>query len=79
MVVAKQVTNAGVGIEVSFADATPAELGTALETVLTEPGYPANARRVGESLRAAGGAPEAARHLAALADTVLADKGAATS
>jgi hypothetical protein len=52
--------------------------------VLSEPGYLANARRVGESLRAGGGAPEAARHLAALADTaladtVLADKGAATS
>lgn len=78
-VVAKQVSNAGAAIEVSFADATPAELRTALKTVLSEPGYRANARRVGESLRAGGGAPEAARHLAALADTVLADKDAATS
>lgn len=79
MVVAKQVTNAGAAIEVAFADATPAELGTALETVLSEPGYLANARRIGESLRAGGGAPEAARYLAALADTGLADTGAATS
>ena len=73
MVVAQHVTNAGAGIEVAFADATPAELATALETVLSEPGYPANARRVGESFRAGGGAPEAARHLAALAGSALAD------
>ena len=72
-VVAGLVTKAGAAIEVSFADATPAELGTALQTVLSEPGYLANARRVGGSLRARGGAPEAARHLAALADTALAD------
>src|SRR6185437_16990265 len=73
MVTARQATDAGAAIEVAFADATPAEFSAALRTVLSEPGYLANARRVGESLRAAGGAPAAARHLAALADTALAD------
>lgn len=65
--VARQVTEAGAGIEVSFRSATPADLTAALTAVLDEPGYRARARRVGESFAAAGGAVAAARHLAALA------------
>ncbi|SCF45230.1 glycosyltransferase, MGT family [Micromonospora matsumotoense] len=65
--VARQVTDAGAGIEVSFGSATPAELTAALTAVLDEPGHRAQARRVGESFAAAGGAVAAARHLAALA------------
>ncbi|MBM7081930.1 glycosyltransferase [Micromonospora humidisoli] len=65
--VARQVTEAGAGIEVGFASATPADLTAALTAVLDEPGYRAQARRVGESFAAAGGAAAAARHLAALA------------
>ncbi|MEV4846060.1 glycosyltransferase [Micromonospora matsumotoense] len=65
--VARQVTDAGAGIEVPFGSATPAELTAALTAVLDEPGHRAQARRVGESFAAAGGAVAAARHLAALA------------
>ncbi|WP_329008132.1 glycosyltransferase [Micromonospora rifamycinica] len=65
--VARQVVDAGAGIEVSFGSATPAELTAALTALLDEPGYRAQARRVGASFAAAGGAVAAARHLAALA------------
>ncbi|KWV33167.1 glycosyltransferase [Micromonospora rifamycinica] len=65
--VARQVVEAGAGIEVSFGSATPAELTAALTALLDEPGYRAQARRVGASFAAAGGAVAAARHLAALA------------
>jgi zeaxanthin glucosyltransferase len=72
LIVAQQVTAAGAGIEISFAEATPAQLAAAVAAVLSEPSYRANARRVGESLRAGGGAAAAARHLAALAGAAAA-------
>jgi zeaxanthin glucosyltransferase len=66
-VVARQVAEAGAGVEVSFESATPAELADAMSAVLEEPGYRASARRIGDSFAAAGGARAAAAHLAALA------------
>jgi zeaxanthin glucosyltransferase len=67
-VVAGQVVAAGAGIAVSFADATPVDLTAAVTAVLDEPRYRDQARRVGDSFAAAGGAPAAAVRLAALAD-----------
>ena len=46
LAVAEQVTRAGAGIAVSFAAATPAQLGAAVRAVLDEPGYRAQARRI---------------------------------
>jgi UDP:flavonoid glycosyltransferase YjiC (YdhE family) len=65
--VAEQVTRAGVGIEVSFSEATPAQLAAAVTAVLDEPGYRAHARRISEGFSAAGGTGAAAAHLIALA------------
>jgi zeaxanthin glucosyltransferase len=67
LAVARQVARAGAGIEVSFPAATPAELAVAVTAILDEPGYRVHARRIGDSLAAAGGASAAAAHLAALA------------
>ena len=67
LAVAEQVTRAGAGIAVSFAEATPAQLAAALTAVLDEPGYRASARRVSQEFAAAGGTGAAAAHLAALA------------
>ena len=47
LAVAEQVTRAGAGITVSFAEATPAQLAAAVTAVLDEPGYRAQARRIG--------------------------------
>jgi UDP:flavonoid glycosyltransferase YjiC (YdhE family) len=65
--VAEQVTRAGAGIAVSFAEATPAQLAAAVTAVLGEPGYRAQAHRISEEFSAAGGAGAAAAHLATLA------------
>ena len=67
LVVAEQVTRAGAGIEVSFSQAEPATLTTAVAAVLDEPGYRESARRIGDEFRAAGGTAAAAAHLIALA------------
>ncbi|WP_431930171.1 glycosyltransferase [Micromonospora sp. RP3T] len=67
--VARQVTRAGAGREVSFHEATPAELTEAVTAVLDDPAYRAGAARVRDSFAAAGGASAAAAHLAALAAT----------
>jgi UDP:flavonoid glycosyltransferase YjiC (YdhE family) len=67
LVVAEQLTKAGVGIEVSFADATPAELRAAITAVLDESTYLSRARQIGEEYRAAGGTQAAVAHLIALA------------
>ncbi|HET7243938.1 MAG TPA: nucleotide disphospho-sugar-binding domain-containing protein [Streptosporangiaceae bacterium] len=67
LAVAEQVTRAGAGIAVSFAEATPAQLAAAVTAVLDEPGYRAQARRIAGEYAAAGGAGAAAAHLAALA------------
>jgi zeaxanthin glucosyltransferase len=69
LAVADQVTRAGAGIAVSFAEATPAQLAAAVTAVLDEPGYRAQARRIAGEFAAAGGAGAAAAHLAALADS----------
>jgi UDP:flavonoid glycosyltransferase YjiC (YdhE family) len=66
-VTAGHVTRAGAGLEVSFADAAPAQLTAAVTAVLDEPGYRAQARRIGAEFAAAGGAAAAAARLAALA------------
>jgi zeaxanthin glucosyltransferase len=65
--VAEQVTRAGAGIAVSFAEATPAQLAAAVTDLLDEPGYRAQARRIGEEYSAAGGTGAAAAQLIALA------------
>lgn len=64
---AEHVTRAGAGIEVSFADATPAQLTAAVTAVLDEPGYREHARRLAGEFTAAGGTAAAAARLAALA------------
>ena len=69
LAVAEQVTRAGAGVAVSFAEATPAQLAAAVTAVLDEPGYRAQARHLREEYAAAGGAGAAAAHLAALADS----------
>ena len=65
--VAEQVTRAGAGITVSFAEATPAQLAAAVTALLDEPGYRTHARRIGEEFSAAGGTAAAAARLLALA------------
>ncbi len=67
LAVAEQVTRAGAGITVSFADATPAQLAGAVTAVLDEPGYRSEARRLSQEYAAAGGTSAAVAHLAALA------------
>ncbi|CCH31869.1 glycosyltransferase [Actinosynnema sp. NPDC047251] len=67
-VVAGQVVAAGAGVRVRFGRVTAEGLGDALDTVLSPAsGHRDAARSVGRSFRAAGGAPAAADHLAALA------------
>jgi zeaxanthin glucosyltransferase len=66
-IIANQVVAAGAGMRVRFARATPEVLRTAIATVLDVPSYRDAAARVGTSLRAAGGAAAAARHLEELA------------
>jgi zeaxanthin glucosyltransferase len=66
-VVARQVAQAGAGVEVSFESATPADLAAAVRAVLDEPGYRASARRVRDSFASAGGTRAAAAQLTALA------------
>ncbi|MEU8588777.1 glycosyltransferase [Streptomyces sp. NPDC048664] len=65
--VAGQVTEAGAGIRVRFGRVTAARLGTALDTLLEDPGHRAAADRIRASFHAAGGAPAAASHLERLA------------
>ncbi len=65
--VARQVVQAGAGVEVPFFSASPADFAEALTTVLDEPEYRAAARRVADSFVAAGGARAAVAELAALA------------
>jgi zeaxanthin glucosyltransferase len=67
LTVAEQVTRAGAGVAVSFSDASHTQLAAAVTAVLEEPGYRAQARRIGAEFAAAGGTGAAAAHLAALA------------
>ncbi|MEU0663650.1 glycosyltransferase [Streptomyces lavendulocolor] len=66
-IIASQVTNAGAGIRLRFNRATALQIGTALDTVLTEPQYRTSAQRIRTSFRSAGGAAAAASHLEELA------------
>ncbi|HEY1918627.1 MAG TPA: glycosyltransferase [Streptosporangiaceae bacterium] len=68
LTVAQQVTRAGAGVTVSFADATPGQLAGAVAAALDEPGYREQARRISAEYSAAGGTAAAAARLAALAD-----------
>jgi len=71
--VADQVTRAGAGIAVSFAEATPAQLAAAVKALLDEPGYRAQARRIGGEFAVAGGTGTAAARLVTLAAADRAD------
>ncbi len=64
---ADQVTQSGAGIEVSYADATPAELRAAITAVLDEPSYRERARQIGDVYASEGGTAAAAAQLVALA------------
>ena len=68
LAVAEQVTRAGAGITVSFAEATPAQLAAAVTAALDEPRYRGRAQQIAEEYAAAGGSAAAAAHLAALAE-----------
>lgn len=65
--VARQVAQAGAGVEVPFTSTGPAGFAAALTAVLDEPRYRAGARRVADSFAAAGGSRAAVAELAALA------------
>ncbi|KPM52278.1 UDP-glucuronosyltransferase [Frankia sp. R43] len=67
-VVAQQVVDAGAGIRLRFARATPDLIADAIVAVLREPGYGLAARRIGASFRRAGGAVAAADLLVRLVD-----------
>jgi MGT family glycosyltransferase len=66
-VVAQQVVDAGCGVRVRFGGLSGATLRAALTRVLDDPTFRAAAGRVRGSFADAGGAPEAARLIAALA------------
>jgi zeaxanthin glucosyltransferase len=67
-IVAGQVVDAGAGVRVRFHRVRPGQLRDAVTAVLDDPAYRSAARRVRDSFTAAGGAPAAARRLAALAN-----------
>ncbi|QHA03403.1 glycosyltransferase [Streptomyces broussonetiae] len=66
-VVAGQVVDAGAGVRVRFGRVRAAQLGAALDTVLTDRTHRAAAARIRTAFRAAGGARAAATHLEHLA------------
>ncbi|TDV49731.1 glycosyltransferase [Actinophytocola oryzae] len=68
--VARQVADAGAGIEVSMLQASPDQLAAAVRAVLDEPAYRHSAGRIAGEFAAAGGARAAAAELAALASRV---------
>lgn len=59
-VIARQVTDAGAGLALRFGKVSAASARVAVERVLGEPAFRENAHRLGESLRALGGAAQAA-------------------
>ena len=66
-IVANQVVQAGVGVELPFFRATASHIGDAVDAVLDEPSFRARAATIRDSLHAAGGAPAAAGLLEKLA------------
>jgi zeaxanthin glucosyltransferase len=68
--VARQVADAGAGLEVPILQASADDLAAAVRAVLDEPGYRDRARRIAGEFAAAGGAGTAAAELVALASGV---------
>jgi zeaxanthin glucosyltransferase len=68
--VARQVTDAGAGIEVSILEASANQLAAAVRAVLDELSYRRHAGRIADEFAAAGGARTAAAELVALASDV---------
>jgi UDP:flavonoid glycosyltransferase YjiC (YdhE family) len=77
--VARQVADAGAGIEISILGASADQLAAAVRAVLDEPGYRGHAGRIAEEFAAAGGASAAAAELVALASGVEAAVSARAS
>lgn len=67
-VTAAHVAAAGAGIRIRVRRADAGQLGTAIATVLDDPGYRAAAERIRASFAAAGGAATAAGHLEGVAE-----------
>jgi MGT family glycosyltransferase len=65
-IIADQVTRAGAGLRLRFDRASAAQIGAAIDTVLTDPSYRKGAATIAESFRASGGAALAADGLTAL-------------
>jgi MGT family glycosyltransferase len=61
--IAERVERLGAGVRVRFGRVRAGDLTRAFDSVLTDPAFAAAARRVGASLRSAGGAPAAADQL----------------
>jgi MGT family glycosyltransferase len=70
-IVADQVTRAGAALRLRFDHAGAEQIGSAIDTVLADPAYRANAERIQRSFHQAGGAAAAARELVTLADKAL--------
>ncbi|ONI91350.1 hypothetical protein ALI144C_01320 [Actinosynnema sp. ALI-1.44] len=66
-IIADQVVSAGAGIRLKYQRVRAEEIRSALDSVLYDPGFAANARRVRESFRLGGGARAAADRLEAVA------------
>ena len=66
-VVASQVAAAGAGIVLNRSEATAERLASLAAQVLSDPRYRARSHEMGDSLRAAGGAPRAAAEILAFA------------
>ena len=64
---AQRVVECGAGLRLSPQQCTPTRLRESVETVLSNPRYRANAKRVGEALRSEGGAERAAALIERLA------------
>jgi MGT family glycosyltransferase len=69
---ARRVTEVGAGVKVNPHSITAAKLRTAVQTLLEDPSYAANARRMAERLAAAGGPQRAADLLSTLAGSARA-------
>ncbi|HEX3811992.1 MAG TPA: nucleotide disphospho-sugar-binding domain-containing protein [Mycobacteriales bacterium] len=71
-IIADQVTSVGAAVRLRFDHARAEHIGSAIDTVLTEPSYRANAQRVQRSFQMAGGAVSAAWELTRLAKSARA-------
>ncbi|MFD2421006.1 glycosyltransferase [Amycolatopsis pigmentata] len=78
-VIADQVVRAEAGVRVRFARATSAQIGPALDAVLSEPAFRAGADAIRRSFRETGGAAAAAASLVKLAHAGLPGQSSAVS